>query len=757
MSGFKLLAIIPLKGCDSKFCKNLEIGTPYKFYQNYKIELEKDFSKTTAVTCLPSNVPNNLYYLKNGINLNISAVVGGNGSGKSTLFELFYYIVYLLAVDKKISNENLIAPYSKELETQLEYTQNDSLHYYDVSNITSKINREEALSEDEKEKLLGNFENLRTLSYKMVEKHQLKNVHVPINKDNVKENVGLILTQLTTKVGKLLRRIDLESEAEKSIKNALNAAIIFEAEAQDVQGQSTIYELSHTNGNFQLISHGSERQIVTGKIEDLDFTKLFYTVSLNYSHHSLNSEIIGNWISRLFHKNDAYITPVVINPMRNKGNFNINDELNLSKERLLGNLLYDIYQSKENYLIEKYRVKTFRFIAKYRTFYPLSFGDTNDFKNDLVGKLLKKAIGMDILHDNYPFFAKAFDYLSKKIEKIKEQYGFVIFKEASEWDNENILLDFLCGDTSHITKKIRQTLNFIKYSTQHKNKNFWKSEDEEKIEFDEGKMIEWINSCVADPEILSPTELSEFALPGFFRIDFDFYQEPQKEQSIPFGKLSSGEQQMILNINSILYHLYNLQSVHPKKSNQKSELQINNRIAYQNINVVLDEIELYYHPEMQRILIKNIVHALEQVKTKNQNGIIGINICFLTHSPFILSDIPTSNILKLVDGKPVQDENQTFGANIHDLLANDFFLRNGFMGEFAKDKIQSLIDFLASKSKSQRRGWNARKAKEFIEIIGEPILKQSLSDLFYIKFPGYVSDKEIDEQIEKLQQMKINR
>jgi hypothetical protein len=68
-------------------------------------------------------------------------------------------------------------------------------------------------------------------------------------------------------------------------------------------------------------------------------------------------------------------------------------------------------------------------------------------------------------------------------------------------------------------------------------------------------------------------------------------------------------------------------------------------------------------------------------------------ICYLLR-------IPSANILKLEThpvtkkSKPAAHSAQTFGANIHDLLANDFFLENGFMGEFAKKKINEAIRFL---------------------------------------------------------------
>lgn len=50
-----------------------------------------------------------------------------------------------------------------------------------------------------------------------------------------------------------------------------------------------------------------------------DFQNWFYTVAVNYSIYPLNSAHIGDWIRDLFHKNDSYQTPLVINPMRTKG------------------------------------------------------------------------------------------------------------------------------------------------------------------------------------------------------------------------------------------------------------------------------------------------------------------------------------------------------------------------------------------------------------------------------------------------------
>lgn len=115
--------------------------------------------------------------------------------------------------------------------------------------------------------------------------------------------------------------------------------------------------------------------------------------------------------------------------------------------------------------------------------------------------------------------------------------------------------------------------------------------------------------------------------------------------------------------------------------------------SYKYINFVLDEVELYYHPEWQRRYVKDLIDYIERINPKNLSHIKGINIMILTHSPYILSDIPKANTLRLENGDCYnkKDFTETFGANIHTLLANDFFMHNGFMGEMAKKKIEEVI------------------------------------------------------------------
>lgn len=79
------------------------------------------------------------------------------------------------------------------------------------------------------------------------------------------------------------------------------------------------------------------------------------------------------------------------------------------------------------------------------------------------------------------------------------------------------------------------------------------------------------------------------------------------------------------------------------------------------------------------------------------HDIYGFNILIITHSPFILSDIPKQNILFLKSEKSVStlekfNSDNIFGENIHEILNNGFFLDDS-KGEFSKNKIDEFLDF----------------------------------------------------------------
>jgi len=178
----------------------------------------------------------------------------------------------------------------------------------------------------------------------------------------------------------------------------------------------------------------------------------------------------------------------------------------------------------------------------------------------------------------------------------------------------------------------------------------------------------------------------------------------------------------------------------------------------EDVFVVLDEPDLTLHPEWQRKYINEMIDFLSK-HSKNFHLII------TSHSPFILSDIPKENIIfldkddkgncKVVDG--LKEKKQTFGANIHTLLSDSFFMDDGLMGEFAKAKINEVITLLNSKRKLSKK--NQKFCEDIISIIGEPILRKTLQHQFDQKLNANTNETELEklEREQKEIQGKIDK
>lgn len=114
------------------------------------------------------------------------------------------------------------------------------------------------------------------------------------------------------------------------------------------------------------------------------------------------------------------------------------------------------------------------------------------------------------------------------------------------------------------------------------------------------------------------------------------------------------------------------------------------------------------------------------IKSLWLNRHCAFNIIIATHSPFILSDLPKENILYLDKGK-AQDREvfiSPLAANISDILFQSFFLRNGFIGEWARTRINSLL--------KKKVHWQnlSQEEQEFIEAIGDEYLKKQVKRHF---------------------------
>jgi AAA15 family ATPase/GTPase len=142
MSGFKLLAIRPLEGCNPDYRKILQPNVFYTFYNNYSFS-ENPNTGRIKVEYL-AEVEGLYDILSNGkqIDINVSAIVGQNGSGKSSLLELYYLCMYFIAINrqKPFLEPNLIS-IEKELKSLDNKDPNTKSRKYHLLNQKEEIEK----------------------------------------------------------------------------------------------------------------------------------------------------------------------------------------------------------------------------------------------------------------------------------------------------------------------------------------------------------------------------------------------------------------------------------------------------------------------------------------------------------------------------------------------------------------------------------------------------------------------------------------
>lgn len=461
------------------------------------------------------------------------------------------------------------------------------------------------------------------------------------------------------------------------------------------------------------------------------YSNFFYTLVSNQSIYAYNtfdfknecnsnekeSSILGNspnaefdiedrcWLHGLFHKNDAYRTPLVITPFRREGNIDINNERELAIERLVrlyalhedlrvinDHLLVESitysYNSENKYSIERIRGKL--------GFKNLTERGYNSLKNDIVSKWFK-VLGRNLdIYNSKPYYEEAIEYLVYKTLKVSYQYkehrdfynAACMMTDVYNSDTLEELIEALAKDQSHITRKIYQTLGYLMFDVYNLNNavNGKALVNEKCITFEQLGENWSINTKISKEEmkkgLLVQIKMQAIVPPPFFIMRINLCEKGDQNIKIDFETLSSGEKQQIFTISSILYHLDNINSAHKDKSAA-------NRIQYNNVCIVLEEVELYYHPQLQQQFVHYFLTGLKNIMLEN---IKSIHLIIVTHSPYVLSDIPRTNVLALKkdEKKPIEGLH-TFGANVYDMLKDSFFLEGGAMGMFAQWEVAHLM------------------------------------------------------------------
>lgn len=207
----------------------------------------------------------------------------------------------------------------------------------------------------------------------------------------------------------------------------------------------------------------------------------------------------------------------------------------------------------------------------------------------------------------------------------------------------------------------------------------------------------------------------------FFNLDLKF-QDLKKEKS--FNYLSSWEKIMLIRFVNIYKKIYE------EYENWK-----------RNFIILIDEPDLHLHLEWQQQYIQRLIDVFSTIKETD----ITMHFIIATHSPFIISDIPKENIIKLEryekDWKQytkqlkLDDKKETFWANYIDIIRNWFFENWVLMWSFAQDIISnlSLIEKLTL-------------AKDYID---ETKLKWHEKEIYekYVKNWSLINIEKIKEQI----------
>lgn len=180
----------------------------------------------------------------------------------------------------------------------------------------------------------------------------------------------------------------------------------------------------------------------------------------------------------------------------------------------------------------------------------------------------------------------------------------------------------------------------------------------------------------------------------------------------------------------------------------------NKSILHDNILLMLDECDVSLHPNGKREFLNNVIQYVNEVLAG-----YNVQVILATHSPIILSDVPSKNVLLLKseegETEVLRGEKRTFGSNIFDLYNDSFFFSNGCtIGDFASNYISELYE----KTKEELlKGNISEDTKTKIELIGDSFLREqfyalfkkdtnSVNSLLNIIIQN-IEDKEIKEQL----------
>lgn len=774
---FKIIAIRPLKGCAPYILKRLEENRFYYLCNGYEI------SEDGSIKIIEKDIlDDNFFQLEDDRpHINISAIVGKNGDGKSTLIELLIRILNNIGKLLDFETENETLAYVTGVCGEVYYSifENDKECIYRINCISNKAvdilgirdystAKELAISVDSEGKPL-----LETSECKLQYEYFLEKMDASFFYTIV-SNYSLYsynVNELYSKEGGWIENVFHKNDSYQTpivlhpYRNNGNIDVNNEyyLSLQRLLYLFSKYESFRSIGRNQKVELLALKRVTQSKLLGDTFKRYFESVK---SKNLLNEEIEltksldpqskNEYLKGLLNilNNNIFIK---VEEITLKGK-NITNKDNISDiEILLNNLncrddipiKLNVAQCQRIILVKELGdLLSKKSLNNYIGFKDQDFLYWQNYDNQepkSERQLTCEYILYKIIHifERYPEYKGILNVYDNQCFFLNQPDNTLQHRK-SELERGLQLVEKGIKEKSHITLKLRQAINYLKNLDQNITYSNLEKETKRSLsEFEatKKKIIDSGDVYLVSLDALKNhlgkvkenTDKLELLPPRIF--DTEIYIKQQKENEYtPLSLISSGERQMLYVISAIIYHLQNLNSV-------SGDL-----IKYNNVNIILEEVELYFHPEYQRQFIKYLIDTINKSNLSHETC---INLIFVTHSPFILSDIPKQNVLFLKDGIPNYDmQENTFGANIHSLLKNGFFLDTLPIGDFAHAKINELFRKLNSGDFSEQEYKDMYKD---ILLVGEPYLKRQLLELY-----NSYRVKDMTEELEKNYLQRIN-
>lgn len=688
----------------------------FYFYKGFRIEEQDGAVKQVDVDCDAFDADFMLYRKDGRVDISLSAIVGQNGTGKSTIVDSIVRLINNLAA--AIFGEGY------------NYTKAQHLHYID------QVYASLAVYIDTEIKILtckGRHISVMTLEMQGdPDKQEGKDTYQP-KEIYVRKHEPIVI-------------LDGTSAEDRVLTPQLHFKYILEDWFYTLVSNYSLYAYNYRDYLYERTNGMRLQELRKERPED-------------------NKKEDEVWLKGVFHKNDGYQTPVVIHPMREDGHINANKVNKLGKQNLTalcfeerkdggmdGNNRFPFRVINQTHHIVAFKfnkIEDMEYATNLDSFEPRQWikGTIEEFWRDTLGWNIERDKGQN---SNARLRKVAWSYLLYKTQKVLSTYKhYELSWEKVMIDNDKQALknglEELLKDASHRTLKIRQTVACLRFSSEKDycvksghtvsvDKIYTWMQGKKGTELYPGK--DW--PLIGSDDVLPPPFLNV----DLILVDsehLDAYKKKKDDMClIPFEGLSSGERQVAYTLGNIAYHLKNIQSGMEDTNSNRGHATM---LKYRYVNILLDEVELYFHPDLQRRFVSLLIGMVDDLQLKNLGG---VNITMVTHSPFVLSDLPDSNLLCLSRNSEDKFADRTFAANIHDLFNNTFILPFT-IGEYAQKEITKLIsiyNLIRQEKNSRKSEWNIdveyqlfdfmenkQKMQYLVSIIGDDYLKEELQDM----------------------------